>query len=404
MGAGAGRLPVKVAWVTPYLPGPARSGGAIRQQRLARALASEADVHLFARGEVWEGRRLCSGELGIFATRWIGRDYWPRFSRETGSNRIRRGSPSSLYRAVAELHRKVSLDLVVVSHSWSSLGAPTLGLPWLLDEHNIESRYFAELLRAQGMSGPSVEREIREVARWERQVWGSATALTCVTEADAATIADHRGRGLEGPHLVPNGADVSRLERPPLELRSGGVLFVGSMRHRPNLDAALRLVERILPRVWAELPGLPFTVVGGPIPRRLASSRMQVDPSRRGGVRLCGTVPDLGPYLAEARVYANPVSHGAGSSLKMVEALAAGIPVVSTDVGARGLGLVPGRHYLAANTDEDQARAIARIYRDPELWAALAREGREQVERYDWKRIGDAFVKIARRAAQKASR
>src|SRR5262245_1065866 len=136
---------MRIAWISPYVPAPATSGGVIRQTRLAAALAAQSEVHLFARGEPWErlaargepwGRRDARGGVGgPFASAWIGRDYWPRGAEEGASRRVRRGSPASLYRAVAALHQRAPLDLVVVAHSWAALGARELGVPWLLDEH-----------------------------------------------------------------------------------------------------------------------------------------------------------------------------------------------------------------------------------------------------------------------------
>jgi glycosyltransferase involved in cell wall biosynthesis len=392
---------MKVAWITPYLPEPAKSGGAIRQQRLAAALARRNEVHLFARGEIWENARLRSAELSMFESAWLGRDYWPRATETTESRRVRRGSPASLARAVSELHRKRQLDLVVVAHSWASLRMPRLGLPWLLDEHNIESRYFADACRVRGGAG---DREISEIARWERLAWKHATAVTCVCDADADAIAEHRPApasdlvSLAAPVVVANGADLERGAEFSAELRQGGVLFVGAMHHAPNVDAARRLVERILPRARRELPDLALSIVGGPVPRLLEAKRKSAN---ERAVNLAGVVPDVGPFLAAAQVYANPVTHGAGSSLKIVEALAAGVPLVSTELGARGFGLVPGIHYLSAEGDEEQALAIVRVVRDPELAASLSRAGREHAERYGWDALGAKFVELAERAAQK---
>ena len=398
---------MKVAWVTPYLPEPAASGGAIRQQRLAAALAAHADVHLFARGEPWERPRLASPELALFASVWLGRDYWPS-SRSTAPRRVRRGSPAALYRAVAALHREIGLDLVVVAHSWGAFGASELGLPWLLDEHNVESRYFEELNRSQQRSGARATRELRELSRWERQAWTAATALTCVTEADAALMAEQRAHtgdpALREPLVVPNGADVSRTQPLHPHERRGGVLFVGSMHHRPNVNAALSLAEGILPRVWSQLPDVSLTIVGGPVPSELLAARKRLGARSAAVVSLLGIVPDVQDCLAAARVFANPIRHGAGSSLKIAEALGAGTPIVSSDVGVRGFGLAPGRHYLSANTDEEQAHAIVRVLRDAELAATLSREGRSIAERYAWPVLGSSFVAQVRRAAQKPSR
>ncbi len=386
---------MNVAWISPYVPAPVTTGGSVRQHRLAEALAAHADVHLFARGELWEGARLRGAAKGPFATTWVGRDIWPR-SSETGSMRVRRGSPRSLYRAVRELHRRISFDLVVVAHSWASLGAADLRLPWLLDEHNVESRYFGEMFRARGQSGGRVERELREIARWERRVWASCSALTCVSEEDAATIA--RATQARAPVVVPNGAALSR-RRGSLRERRGGVLFLGSMRHAPNVEAARRLIERILPRVWAECPDVGLTIVGGPVPPALISSRARLGDDAPKVV-LAGVVPDVRPHLEAARVFANPLAHGAGSSLKVAEALAAGLPLVSSDLGVRGFGLTHGREYLAASTDDEHARAIVRVLRDPALAAKMSHAAEVASEAFGWEAIGRRFVESALAAAQ----
>jgi glycosyltransferase involved in cell wall biosynthesis len=339
----------------------------------------------------------------MFASSWLGRDYWPRAAETTRSRRVRRGSPASLYRAVSDLHRKRRLDLVVVAHSWASLRAPKLGLPWLLDEHNVESRYFAEQHRARQRSGPGIDREVSEIARWERQAWAAATAVACVSDVDAAAIAEHRrteAGSLAAPVVVANGADLSEMAGAPPELRRGGALFVGAMHHAPNVEAAKRLLEHVMPHVWRELPDLALTIVGGPVSAKLVEAKKTAVASAERIVDLTGIVPDVRPFLAEARVYVNPVTHGAGSSLKIIEALAAGVPVVSTELGARGFDLTPGVHYLSAQGYEEQARAIVRILRDPDLAASLSKAGRTHAERYGWDALGAKFVKLARRAAR----
>lgn len=389
---------MRLAWVTPYLPEPAASGGAIRQQRLAAALAREAQLHLFARGELWELPRVRSHELGFFATRWLGRDYDPRWltrpRREPSvPNRVRRGSPASLWRAVARAHARTPFDGVIVSHSWAALGAQSLGLPWLLDEHNIESRFFGDLARSNARRAQDSAKNLASFERWEQAVWRDASSITCVSDEDAALMAPHRASSADGlrlPLVVHNGADLERLQHAAPDGRHGGALFVGSLHHSPNSAAALRLIGAIMPRVWQALPTLPLKIVGGPVSATLSRAARNA----RGPVRLLGRVADVAPHLLEDRVFVNPVIHGAGSSLKTIEALAAGIPLISTELGARGFSLVSSRHYLRAESDAEFANAIVRTIQGNGL-GALSASDRAHAAQFGWQALGERFVEHA---------
>lgn len=388
---------MRVAWVSPYLPEPATSGGAIRQQRLARALAKRGEVHLFARGDPWEQLRLGSRELALFASRWLGRDYVPHPST-TDSRVVRRGSPRSLYGAIAREHERRRFDGVVVAHCWGALGAGAMGLPWLLDEHNLESRFFAGLYESKGPLGTTQRREIDALRAWERRAWAEATAVSCVSATDAEVIAEvRRGSAMAAshsvlpPHVVENGVDLDRIAYTPPSERRGGVLFVGAMHHGPNLEAARRLAARIMPLVWHRRPSLELTIVGGPIPRELEELRGRAPAAR---ITLAGRVADVAPYLARHRVYASPIEHGAGSSLKVIEALAAGIPLVSTELGARGFELVAGAQYVAAASDEAFADAIVMLTDDDVTARRVAEAGRAKAVDYGWDALGNRFADL----------
>ncbi len=389
---------MRIAWVTPYLPEPAASGGAIRQQRLAAALAKHAQLHLFARGELWERPRVRSSELDFFATCWLGRDYRLPFSPRGPQDpslprRVRRGSPSRLWRAIAEAHARAPFHGVVVSHSWAALGARASGLPWLLDEHNVESRFFADQARSSGQQAARLGNDFASLERWERQAWRDASALTCVSSEDAAIVLPHRSaasdsRSWHAPLVVQNGADLERLGPVTASARQGGALFVGSLHHPPNVAAAFRLIERIMPRVWQSEPSLPLKIVGGPASAALRHAAR----SASGPVLLLGRVADVAPHLTSDRVFLNPLVHGAGSSLKTIEALAAGIPLISTELGARGFSLVPGQHYLRAESDVEFANGVAQtVQGNPQTQQAIAR-GRAHAAQFGWQALGARFA------------
>ncbi len=152
-----------------------------------------------------------------------------------------------------------------------------------------------------------------------------------------------------------------------------GVLFVGGFEHDPNIDAAVRLVEEVMPLVWRELPDVPVTVVGADAPpevERLASRLVDVT----------GWVEDLEPLIDGARAMVAPLRYGAGLKGKVTQSLAAGLPVVTTTVGAEGLDVVDGEHMLIADDPAEMAERIVRVLGDDELWHRLSVAGQAVVD------------------------
>jgi GT2 family glycosyltransferase/glycosyltransferase involved in cell wall biosynthesis/SAM-dependent methyltransferase len=166
--------------------------------------------------------------------------------------------------------------------------------------------------------------------------------------------------------VVPTVHDVEPYVQPP-EDRSG-VLFVGGFEHHPNIDAAVRLVKEVMPAVWRELGDVEVTIVGSKPPaevQALASSLVDV----------AGWVEDLQPLLDGSRLMVVPLRFGAGLKGKITQALAAGLPVVTTPVGAEGLEVREDVALLVAEDAEGLAADAVRVYRDDELWRTLSRSG-----------------------------
>jgi glycosyltransferase involved in cell wall biosynthesis len=177
-----------------------------------------------------------------------------------------------------------------------------------------------------------------------------ASALTLANPDDLT--------GLAKAHLVRNGYPVptdldvgNRLGRIPRV-----VLFVGLLSYGPNASAA-RTLARVAPRLAEHSPDLEVRIVGSHV-------SALGDLAGAAHVTLVGEVADLGPELERADVVMTPIPYGGGTRIKLLEAMAHGIPVVSSAIGAAGLGLVPGHHFLCADDDEQLLEAWARLRRD----------------------------------------
>jgi polysaccharide biosynthesis protein PslH len=213
--------------------------------------------------------------------------------------------------------------------------------------------------------------------RFEEQAFRQATRVVAVSEEDARLIREQFGQ----PHVdvVDNGIDKVFFEQVQSHRDPAQILFLGALDWRPNLDAVSLLLDKIYPRVHSQEPRAKLLIVGrNPSPALVERIR------QTAGVELHANVADVRPYLGSSGVMAVPLRIGGGSRLKILEALACGLPVVSTKIGAEGLLLKPNEDYVEAEEDA-MADALVRAIRHPEAMSALAEHGRRLVlAMYDW--------------------
>jgi glycosyltransferase involved in cell wall biosynthesis len=265
----------------------------------------------------------------------------------------------------------------------------------VLDLHNIYSARARRAAQEQGfLKGVYLRREARLLERTERQACSAVSAILSVSELEAAHFT---ALGARRVYLVPNGVDTSAYASLPSG-REGGppvILYVGAMSWEPNAQAACFLARDTLPRLRANYPGVRLQIVGrDPTPAVMALNDLP-------GVEVTGTVPEILPFLRGAHLLAVPLEAGGGTRLKILEAFAAGLPVVSTPVGCEGLRVENNEHLVIAER-ERFAEGILSLLGNPELRARVVERSRSLVrETYDWEKIGEtgcAAVQEAMRA------
>ncbi len=153
------------------------------------------------------------------------------------------------------------------------------------------------------------------------------------------------------------------------------ILFIGNFHHSPNADAVHHFVEEIYPLIRREIPEARFNVVGDNAPPEIRAYASD-------DVWILGYVPDIDPLFESARVFVAPLRFGAGMKGKIGEALAYGVPVVTTSIGAEGIGLRHDEEALIADAPRDFADAVIRLYRNRDLWERLATSGYRHVEQH----------------------
>ena len=200
-------------------------------------------------------------------------------------------------------------------------------------------------------------------------------ALIRATDATLVVSPDERAQvELDAPgavvRVVPNVNEVR--ERVPPAAGRSGVIFIGGFEHVPNIDAAMRLVHNVMPKVWERMPGVIVKLIGGEAPPEIEALASPL-------VDVTGWVHDVEPLFGSAVAMVAPLSYGAGLKGKVTHALAEGLPVVTTTVGAEGLGAVDGQDLLIGGDDDELARHIVQLIEDPELWARLSAAGQRLV-------------------------
>jgi glycosyltransferase involved in cell wall biosynthesis len=220
----------------------------------------------------------------------------------------------------------------------------------VLSTQNVEYQLARNLAKAYGgRRRLFTALDWRKMAREESRTWRAMSLVLAVSEVDAQVMRDAGAREVI---VCPNGTDaVAPL--PPPRRRPGEplrVMFLGSGHYRPN-DLGLRwFVEEVLPVVREQVE-VEFLVVGDPPPNRPEAD----------GVRYVGRVATVTPWYEQCHAVVVPLLQSGGTRLKIIEAIAHGRPVVSTGVGAEGLPLTAGVHYLRADDPEAFARALAHL-------------------------------------------
>ncbi len=304
-------------------------------------------------------------------------------------------SSARVSRILAETLQAGSFDAVQMEGVHLSAYLPVIraaaSRPAILsDWHNIES----EILHRYSQVNPS---PLRRVYAWRTANLLERAETQLLTACDVHTVTSERERvrlQTRNPaaeiHVIPNGVDVQYFASQQTD--SGAprtsLLFAGSMDYSANVDAAVWFVNDIWPALSRQHPALSFTIVGRdpkPEVRALAAGRVSVT----------GTVPDVRPYYAGALAALVPLRFGSGTRLKILEAMAAGIPVISTKLGAEGLALEDGAHLLLADSASEMIAAVGQLATSPELWLRLSRAGREVVSRlYDWPALAEDLYRI----------
>ncbi len=380
--------------LTPYIPYPPGFGGAVRIYHLIRQLSRRHQVHLLSFRE----------ETGSGDPR--GLEPFCRtitlIPRRVGDKRrqqvISLLSPHSfqwrfhysrvMQTALDRLVGEQNINLIIVEFSQMAVFRFPVGVPVVIDEHNIE---FDLLERMAAREGGFIRRLFNRIEaakfRLEELACVKNAALTLVTSERDQEILVSLNPGLKTA-VITNGVDCDHFARPDGPRHLENAVFVGATHYFPNEDGVLFFLREIREKIRKRWPSFKFTIVGGNPPP--AITRYRADDTE-----ITGYVADVRPYMWAASLFVVPLRMGGGTRFKIVEAMAAGVPVVSTRLGAEGIHVVDERELLLADEPDAFAAAVGKVFANPELAESLVRNGLSFVRRhFDWSVIGEKLNAI----------
>lgn len=378
----------KILWVLPYLPWPITSGGKSRQYHLMRSLAERGHkITLLIQSKTTIGDESVA-ELAflekiivlprrkILSIKTLSTILFSRYPLLVCIN----GFNTQLSARFEQLLSQ-PWDVIQIEHSYSFQPYADVlrrkEMPFILTEHNVESGLGAATYSRlpffmQWYS--AIDRY--KYRNWEKEVMQAAEQVVAVTDEDANELATISGRNV---NVVINGVDTQGFESVSANFNEKRILFVGNYEYAPNVDAVEWMMNEIMPQVWATHADVKVMICGYAMPEEWA--KQWPDPR----IEWQGYIADLTQAQAQSSVFIAALRSGGGSKLKVLEAMAAGLPLVSTSQGVSGLDIDLNTHYLGGDNSDALSQGLCRIFNEPDNAKRMAERSRDHAQTSnDW--------------------
>ncbi len=386
---------MRAAVITPYLPWPADTGGKLRSYYLIKGLAAQAEVDLYT---VCYGSPPPAGGLLAFCRsvqivpltptphrqqlirHWV--DKRPRSVRYFQD-------AQSLVTIRARLEEKYDLlicDEIAMASYFDDLHHHDQ-TPRVIMRQKIDYLHYRETAasRPVGMQRWLDALEARRLQQYEERMMPHFQGAVVCSPEDGA-IAAQQGRDLP-VEVIVNGADVDYFVPNRQPDPEPTLLLLGTMHYQPNVDMVLYFFRTMYPQLRQAIPNLQVFIVGHlPPPEINALATLP-------GVTVTGSVADVRPYINRSWLLAVPLRLGGGTRLKIIEAMAAELPVVSTSVGAQGLTLFNSDAITLADRPDEFVQSLLTLLQNPLLRAEQARQAHRIVqEHFSWQSLGHQYA------------
>lgn len=398
---------MKILFLSKRLLFPTDRGGLVRTLNVVRHLSQWHDLTFLSNqqpGQEEDCLEMTRLGLRLVTVPWeeVSRSNW-RFYRDLAWNlfspdpfNAAKDYDPALRARARQLLDEARYDLVVCD--FVQMARNAIGIwdgPSVLFEHNVEAEIFERHSRTDEgwIRRRFMGYQAAKMRRFEGWAGRQFTRVVAVSERDKEQY--ERRYGWTNVDVIDTAVDIDYYRPNDSAKQAGTVLFVGSLDWLPNVDGLRWFVAEVWPLVRRDQPEARLRLVG-----RNPTSEIQ-SLAEHPGVELVGPVPDTRPWLAESEVSIVPLRIGGGTRLKVFEAMAMGLPVVSTPLGAEGLQVQSGEHLLLAEGAEKVAEAVVRLLRSEALRMALGRAARNLVvTRFSSESVARQFEAVCQRAVE----
>ncbi len=386
---------MKILFVSALLPYPPHQGGQVRMYNLLKQVAKHHEITLFSfirtedekqyvkkldfctrvvtvlRGNAWQPRYIFSAALGTKS-----------FLYTTYEN-------SKMRQAISDELSGNQYDLIHLepSYVWPSL--PKTDIPVVVTEHNIEfsiyqgyvAQYRYPFLR------PLLYWDVMKLRWWEKHIWKKASHVITVSESDRDTIGN--ATNIACVHVVPNGVNLTQFTFRPKKKPGKRILFVGYFGWLQNRDALAYLLDVLWPKIIQSEKDMTLRVVGKKLPKHMREKVADV------GGTYGEEVEDIVAEYHNADCLLAPIRIGGGTRYKILEAMATGLPVVTTTVGAQGLAVTANQEILVADDPDAMVTTLSDIFTNVKQRHEITKRARAVVEKnYSWDQLAKKLEEV----------
>jgi glycosyltransferase involved in cell wall biosynthesis len=396
---------MKVLILTQVLPYPPDSGPKVKTWTLIKHLAQHYQITLvsFVRGdqsaEVRQLQPYCKAVYTVPMQRGMLRESLA-IARSLLSGQpwlMIRDDRTAMRRLVVRLAASERFDVVHADQlNMCQYTTHVPGAFKLFDAHNALWVLYRRL--ADTMSpGPKkwlLARDWRLLKKYEGRVCREFDAVTAVSPEDKAALEEVSG-AVSTIQTIPISVDIDEVSRFVRRPDADHVVHIGTMYWPPNIDGVRWFAQHVWPLIRTRRPTTVFDVLGARPPQQVVALS-----NNRSGINVTGYVEDLRPYLARTGVFVAPLRAGGGMRVKILQALAYGLPIVTTRIGCEGIRVTHEHDILIADTPADFAHAVLRVLGNPDLAARLSENARRLAETvYDYRLAYRALDAIYQQAS-----
>lgn len=397
---------MRILILSSFLPYPLHSGGHVRLYNIIKQLSAHHKITLICEKrphqtekDIAEVKKLCEEVICVARKKQWSFENIAKTAISPMPFLLVGHTLPEMKQKIRDVLREKTFDVIHVETFYVMQNLPKTYLPVILAEHNVEHQVYSRYVATAPLPvRPLLFADIAKIRYWEMKFWKKATKVVAVSEVDKSFM------GRADAVVVPNGVDIKSFPFVSAKTKFGRkekrILFMGDFKWIQNSNAATFILDEIWPIIESrmknqESTSLKLWIVGKHIPAAIKE--------RHGG----SVIVDENAPDETAKIYQKsfallaPIRVGGGTSYKILESMASGVPVVTSELGVKGLGAKPGKHALVGETAEAMAEDILSLLKDEKKYHSLQQEARTFIEKqYTWEEITKTLEKVYKEATK----